>query len=149
VKRKLQKRDAELKEAREQQAAVSDILRAISGTVTDVKPVLRSIAAHAMRLCKSVDARMWLVEGDKARYVTGCGSILPADPGQTVPLDRGSGIGRAIIDRKAVHVKDAATVSRKEFPILHKMQRLHGQRTLLAVPLMREKQRRVRQVVHE
>jgi putative component of toxin-antitoxin plasmid stabilization module len=77
-KRKLKERDAELKEAREQQAAVSDILRVISGTATNVKPVLRSIAEHAMRLCQSVDARIWLVEGDRQKYVTGCGSIAPA-----------------------------------------------------------------------
>jgi len=139
LKLKLKERDAEFKESRAQQAAVSDILRVISGTATDVKPVLQSIAEHAMWLCQSVDARIWLVEGDRAKYVTGCGGITPAKEGETVPLVRGSGIGRAIVDRKAVHIKDAATVSRKEFPILREMQRLHGGRTLLAVPLMREK----------
>ena len=82
LKRKLKARDAELRQAREQQAAVSDILRAISATATDVKPALRTIARHAMRLCQSVDARIWLVEGDRAQYVTGCGSIPPREGGR-------------------------------------------------------------------
>jgi hypothetical protein len=55
----------ELKDAREQQTAVSDILRVISAMAADVKPALRTIARHAMRLCQSVDARIWLV------YTTG------------------------------------------------------------------------------
>jgi len=140
LKRKLKQRDAELKEAREQQAAVSDILRAISATATDVEPALRIIARHAMRLCGSVDARIWLVEGDRAKYFTGCGSIPPAKPGETVALDRGSGIGRVIVDRKAVHIKDAASVSQDEYPVAREVQRRHGHRTMLHVPLMREKQ---------
>jgi GAF domain-containing protein len=139
LKRKLKERDAELKESREQQAAVSDILRVISGAATDVKPALRTIAEHAMRLCQSVDARVWLVEGDKQKYVTGCGSIAFAGEGHTEPLDRGSGSGRSIIDRKVLHIKDAANASRKELPITREMQRRHGHRTVLYVPLMHEK----------
>ena len=129
----------ELKEAREQQAAVSDILRAISATAADVKPALRTIARHAMRLCQSVDARIWLVQGDRAKYLTGYGSIPPAKPGETVALDRTSGMGRAIVDRKAVHIKDAATASLRTFPMVRELQRRHGHRTLLSVPLMHEK----------
>jgi GAF domain-containing protein/CheY-like chemotaxis protein/anti-sigma regulatory factor (Ser/Thr protein kinase) len=139
LKRELKARDAELKEARVQQAAISDILRVISATATDVKPALRTIARHAMRLCQSVDARIWLVEGDRAKYVTGCGSIPPAKPGETMALDRKSGVGRAIIDRKPLHITDAATASAREFPVVRKMQRRHGHHTMLNVPLMHEK----------
>jgi len=139
LKLKLKERDAELKESRAQQAAVSDILRVISGTATDVKPVLRSIAEHAMRLCQSLDARIWLVEGDQQKYITGCGRIAYAKEGETRPRDRTSGSGRAIVDRKVVHIRDAASVPQKEFSIAREMQRRHGHRTVLAVPLMLEK----------
>ena len=128
----------EPKEALEQQAAVSGILRAMSRAQTDVVPVLETIAEHAMRLCRARDARIWLLEGDRIRYVTGCGDIPPASEGHTVPVNRGSGMGRAIVDGKPVHIKDAAKVSRDEFPIVREMQRLHGQRTTLSVPLVRE-----------
>jgi hypothetical protein len=41
----------ELNEAREQQAATSEILRVISGSPADVQPVFDAIAATALRLC--------------------------------------------------------------------------------------------------
>ena len=82
----------ELKEAREQQTAVSDILRVISGTATDVKPMLRTIARHAMRLCASHDARIWLKDGDKLKYITGCGGIAHVNvkEGDTMPITQRS-----------------------------------------------------------
>jgi GAF domain-containing protein/anti-sigma regulatory factor (Ser/Thr protein kinase) len=131
-------RSAELKEALEQQAAVSSILRVISRSPPDVMPVLETIAEHAIRLCQARDARIWLVQGDRLGYITGCGDIPPANPGHTMPVDRRSGPGRAILDGKPVHIEDAATVSPEEFPIVREMQRLHGHRTTLVVPLLQK-----------
>jgi len=138
-KRQPEKHAAELKEALERQEAVSSILRAISRAQTDVVPVLETIAKHAMRLCRAQDARVWLVEGDRMRYVTGCGDIPPFDPGYAVLVTRGSIQGRAIVDRRPVPIKDAAALSPDEFPVSRERQRLHGHRTALAVPLVREK----------
>ena len=137
-KRKAGDRSVALKEALEQQEAVSSILHAISCAQTDVVPVLEAIARHAMRLCRGQDARIWLVHGDRARYVTGCGDIVPPKDGNFRPIDRGWGTGRAILDGKPVHIKDASTVTEAEFSMMPELQRLHGHRTLLAVPLMHE-----------
>jgi GAF domain-containing protein/anti-sigma regulatory factor (Ser/Thr protein kinase) len=128
-----------LKEAREQQAATSEILRVIAGTVADVKLVLAKIAEHAMRLCQSVDARIWLAEGDRQQYVTGCGPLAFEPEGNTLPLDRTSGSGRAIIDRKTVHIPDAAKLPAAEFSLARELQRRHGHRTVLNVPLLLER----------
>ena len=135
--------DTELKEALEQQEAVSSILRAISRAQTDIVPVLETIAEHAMRLCRAGDARIWLVEGDRIRYVTGCGDISPADRGHTILLSRRTPIRRALIEGKPVQIKDAVNPIRSrvppdEFPFVREMQRLHGHRTVLVVPLLRD-----------
>ncbi len=42
----------ETKEALEQQTAISEILRVISGSPTDVKPMLDAVAERALRLCE-------------------------------------------------------------------------------------------------
>jgi len=54
----------ELNEAREQQAATAEILRAISGSLMDLHRVFADIAASAARLCNAHDASILQVRGD-------------------------------------------------------------------------------------
>ncbi|MBI4203705.1 MAG: GAF domain-containing protein, partial [Betaproteobacteria bacterium] len=129
-----------LSEAQEQQAAVSDVLREIAGARTDVVSVLQVVAGHAMRLCRTRDARIWLVEGDCMTYVAGRGRMPASTAGLTVTLDRGSVPGRAVLDRRPIHVKDFVAEPPDKYPVSREIQKKHGAtlRTMLAVPLMRE-----------
>src|SRR5438045_9677079 len=52
------------KEALEQQTAISEILRVISSSPTDVQPVLDAIAERAAQLCDAAAASMYLTGGD-------------------------------------------------------------------------------------
>src|SRR5262249_55386268 len=52
-----------------------------------------------------------------------------------IPLGRGSGVGRAVLESKVVQVLDVLTDPEYE---LTEAARIGGVRTLLAVPLMRE-----------
>jgi signal transduction histidine kinase len=140
LERKVEDRTAELKESLEQQTAISDVLRVISSSPSDVTPVLQVVAEHAMRLCQCPDARVWLVEGDKLRYVTGCGDISPATEGQTLPINGEWPPGMAVLGGKPVHIEDASALLQEQYPIAYEMQRRHGHRTVLVVPLMREGQ---------
>jgi hypothetical protein len=54
LKEQLDQRTRELAEAREQQAATSEILRVISSSPTDVQPVFDAIVRSAVRLCDGV-----------------------------------------------------------------------------------------------
>jgi signal transduction histidine kinase len=60
---------------------------------------------------------------------------LPALP---LALTRGSVTGRAVIDRRTVHIEDLAAASETEFPEGRVAQRRRGHRTTLATPLLRE-----------
>ena len=131
-----------LAEEQEQKAAVSEILDVMSRTRHNVMPVLRVIARHALRLCQTGDARIWLVEGDRMTYFTGAGRMPASKVGFAVAIDRRSVPGRAIVDRKPVHVRDFADEPASKYPVSREIQSKHGAilRTMLAVPLVRKDQ---------
>jgi GAF domain-containing protein/anti-sigma regulatory factor (Ser/Thr protein kinase) len=132
-----QARNRDLTEALEQQTATSEILRVISSSPTDLQPVMDAIAENAARLCDSVDAQIFRVEENVLRLVASHGSIPIFRRDEDRPIIRGLAMGRAVIDREAVHVQDSAsTEAQAEFP--EARARYSGTRTYLVVPLMRE-----------
>src|SRR5215475_6497795 len=97
----------ELAEAREQQAATAGILRAISNSPSDLQGIFQEIATTAARLCDAYDAGVLQRAGDQLRLVAHRGSIAPGPPGETtLPLTRGSLMGRAVLDRTILQVAD-------------------------------------------
>jgi GAF domain-containing protein len=125
----------ETKEALEQQTAISEVLRVISNSPTDVKPVLDAVAARAARLCDATDALICLVEGEHYRHAAVFGDVGAL--AEAIPLNRDTPSGKAIIDRAPQHVHDIATCP--DFPFARAMAvRMGGWRTILSVPLLRE-----------
>ena len=59
----------ELKEAREQQAATSEVLQVISGSAGELAPVFESLLASAKHLCGAEFGAIFLREGDGFRIV--------------------------------------------------------------------------------
>src|SRR5437016_3197774 len=95
------------KEALEQQTAVAEILRVISSSPTDVQPVLDAIAERAAQLCDASAASMYLTDGDTLRHLASKGpSAEPVNHVDVLPIDRGSLSGRALIERKTLHIRD-------------------------------------------
>src|SRR5687767_9751781 len=125
------------KESLEQQTATSEILRVISDTPGNVKPILDAVAERATRLCESTSTSIYVLEGEVMRRTAFSG--LPELIGrETVPYSPGTIIGRAIIDGKAIHVHDIEK-ARAEYPLSWEFARQYGRhQTMLAVPLMRE-----------
>jgi GAF domain-containing protein/anti-sigma regulatory factor (Ser/Thr protein kinase) len=129
----------ETKEALDQQTATSDILKVIATSPTDVQPVLDAIAQNAARVCGASDAHVYRVVGDRLRQAAHFGPIPGLEPGESLPLNRESVIGRCIVDRLAIHTRDAATdLDPAEYPISVQLQRRWGYRTSLSVPLLRD-----------
>jgi signal transduction histidine kinase len=123
---------AELTEALEQQTATSDILRVISRSPTDVRPVFDAIAENAARLCSANDAQVLRVEEEVLRLVAAFGA--PSMP-SVRRLTRGHLVGRAVIDRKTIHVRDLAQAL-AEYPETTAAR--YDVQSALAVPLLRE-----------
>src|SRR5215831_10141290 len=126
-----------LTEALEQQTATSEILRIISSSPSDIKPVLDAVARSAMRLCESYDAMIMLREGEELHFAVHHGSIRGPVQFTGRAISRGWVAGRAVLDRQPVHVHDLA-IAGAEFPVGQADAVRAGYRTTLSVPLLRE-----------
>ncbi|MDQ2914388.1 MAG: GAF domain-containing protein [Chloroflexota bacterium] len=127
----------ETKESLDRQTATSEILRVMASSPTEVQPVLDAIAENAARVCGASDAHVYRVEGEVLKQWAHFGPIPGLAPGESLPLSRGSVIGRCILDRRAIHTKDALDLDPAEYPISVQLRRRWGYRTALAVPLIR------------
>ncbi len=128
----------ETREALEQQTAISEILRVISSSPGDVRPMLNAVAERALNLCGAAESGIFLAEGDTLRYAAGFGDMSAMQEGELVPLTRGSASGRAVVDRTVIHVEDLAAAPEDEFPLGRELQKRTGSHAILSVPLMRE-----------
>ena len=66
----LAEREAELAEARRQQAALSEVLQIINDSPGDLAAAFDAITEIAVRLCDAAFGGLWAVDGDVARAVT-------------------------------------------------------------------------------
>ena len=129
----LESSNSELREALEQQTATSEILSVIASSPTDIQPVLNAVTENAARLCGASDAQIRLVDRDRLEHVASYGT-MPATKNRAISA--GFVGGRAIIERRTIHVHDIEEVRETEYPETP----IHGNRnrSVLAVPLMRE-----------
>jgi len=135
--KELDARNRDLAEALEQQTATADILRVISSSPTDLQPVLNAVATNAARVCAAYDATVLLREGDLVRRVAHHGP-MPSQPLAERPISGGFVTNRAILDRKPVHVHDILATEGADFVDAREGASRIGERTMLAVPLLRE-----------
>ena len=103
----LAEREAELEEARRQQAAVSEVLEIVNNSQGDLVAVSEAIVERAMPLCGAAGGGLWAVDGEMARAV--CGSISREPYFEFLargPFPFAQIFGRAARNRPFLHVED-------------------------------------------
>jgi signal transduction histidine kinase len=138
LEHKVEERTHELKNSLDQQTAISEILRIISSSPGDVRPMLNAVAERALKLCDAAESTIVLVEGDALKFAAGFGTTPTLQEGETIPLSRGSVTGRAVIDRTLIHMADLEQAPAEDFPLARELQKRIGHHAILSVPLMRK-----------
>jgi len=101
---------------------------------------LDTVAENAARLCDSIDAQIYRVDGEMMRRVASHGSLpVPAPIADVMEsISRSYVPGRAVLDRQTIHVHDVMAEPETEFPLAKAYNKTVGARTILATPLLRE-----------
>jgi GAF domain-containing protein/CheY-like chemotaxis protein/anti-sigma regulatory factor (Ser/Thr protein kinase) len=134
----LQARNADLTVALEQQTATSEILRVISSSPTDEQPVFDAIVQSARSLCEASFSVVFLAKEGQLELaaVQGVDSagIAALHTAYPRPVGRDTTSGRAIMDRRIVHLAD----TRLDPEYTHPLRDTIALRSILTVPIYRD-----------
>jgi class 3 adenylate cyclase len=120
----------ELKDLREQQRALSGVLRAVAGSA-GLQPVLDEIVEACRRLCEADYGELFLQDRELLYLATHNGEPLSAEYDREHPhaLDRTTGAGRTALTGEPVHIPDVYEDPEYVYP------GPFGYRALLGMPI--------------
>ena len=129
----------ETKEALERQTATAEILRVISGSITDTQPVFDAIVRNCQRLFGGRAVALVMPNGAMLQSVAFASEGDDNTDGEFEPwpLDRDSGGGACILDSRVIAIPDIAEAVHA-YPRMKQLALPLGYRSALFVPLMRE-----------
>jgi class 3 adenylate cyclase len=134
----------EVKEAREQQTATSEVLQVISSSSGELAPVFESLLASAKHLCGAEFGIILLREGDAFRTVAlHSATAAYAEARWRAPFIRpaaDTGLGRVLETKQVVQIADVRAVAGYvDNPLQAPIVQLAGVRSKLSVPMLKEK----------
>jgi class 3 adenylate cyclase len=123
----------ELEDVREQQRAISGVLRAVARSA-GLQPVLAEVAEACRRLCKADHGALWLLQGGLLHLGAHDGEPAGEQYDREHPhaLDRTTAAGRTAVERRPVQIPDVLADPEYTYPGPRFF------RTMLGVPIMVE-----------
>ncbi len=133
----LRQRTTDLTESLEQQTATSEVLRVISSSPGDLKPVFQAMLENATRICEASFGNLLLPEGDTFRRVashnapSNFAAFMAKEP--FIHRSRSPSLNRVIETKQTDHIADIAADEPEQAIV-----KLGGARTLVTVPMLKE-----------
>ena len=134
----LRERTGELARSVNEITATSDVLKIISRSPVDLPTVLDTLVETAARLCRADHATVWRQRDGLFHMMASHGTSNEANrfyAANPIEPTRGTVTGRVALERKPVHIIDAAADQDYTY---REGQALIGFRTMLGIPLLRE-----------
>jgi two-component system, NtrC family, sensor kinase len=142
LQERLERQAREIEDAREERAAISEVLRVISSSPGDSQPVFAAMLENAVRICGAKFGNLWLYDGESFRIDATYG----APPAYVEYLRRAGpfradarvGIGRLAQTRQTYEVADVAAQPTHNDKLRVATIDLAGARTVLGVPMLKD-----------
>jgi adenylate cyclase len=130
----------DLERAEEREAAVRDVIQTIARTTFDLDAVLQTVMDRAVRLTDADNGNIARREDDSDEYRVAAFTSMTPEYERMVRervyvSERGSILGRTILEKRVVHITDV--LDDPEYELLD-LQKVGGFRTALGVPMLRE-----------
>jgi adenylate cyclase len=126
--------------AEEREAAVRDVIQTIARTTFDLDAVCQTVIDRAVRLCRADTGNIAKREGEKDEYRIAAFTSMAPEYERLVreriyTPEPGTIVGRTLLERKVVHMRDVLEDADYAAP---ELQKIAGFRTALGVPMMRD-----------
>src|SRR5680860_1472540 len=118
-----------------ERAKVTEVLRSLVDSPSDLDSILQVILESAVSLCRTDKGFVYLRDGSEFRHAADVGAtpeVVAFNRANPIRPGRGTSTGRAVLDRGPVHIPDVELDGEYEY---REAQRLGGFRTLLSVPM--------------
>jgi two-component system NtrC family sensor kinase len=126
----------ELRESLQQQTATADVLKVISRSAFEIKPVFETLIESAVKLCGATRGFVSRFDGKLLRFAAGY-NVTPElreyFEQNPFPVDRRSNTGRAALERRTVHNIDVRT----DPEYTYGGHQVDPYRTVLAIPMLK------------
>jgi hypothetical protein len=143
LRQRLKRHARELEEARDERAAIADVLRIISSSPGELDAVFQAILTNAVRICEANFGDLYLREADGFRMAASH-NAPPAyveartrEPVLRPPPD--TPLGRIAATKQFVQIADIKSIPSyiEDHPFVRAAVDLAGYRTVLAVPMLK------------
>jgi GAF domain-containing protein len=137
--KELRQRTDDLSESLQQQTATADVLKVISSSPGDLRPVFQSVLENATRLCEAKFGTLYLHDGESFRFAADVGAPREYTEFQSrrgpFKTDRGTQLGQVLHTKRVTHTPDYTAE-----PFIGLSAKVAGARSSVSVPMLKDEE---------